>query len=98
MSTSREDLEIARMLVISTKHLKPDPIENRAEPTFNRAEGCLFFVPDKADESAFFYPFEVDDVEDVIAAFELARSQECKWVMFDRDGDVVEGLKEWEWP
>jgi hypothetical protein len=35
--------------------------------------------------------------EDLAAVFSFAQSKDCSMVLFDRDAEVVEGLKTYEW-
>jgi hypothetical protein len=54
--------------------------------------GWLVYVPSEpSQESTPDFP------EDLRTCMEHARALDCDWVMFDRDGVVIDALPEYEW-
>lgn len=101
-------LEVHNMLVLSTGHLRletaqtlPDSLEQMLKenppiwwPSFVRAEGWLFTVPDSEAWQDDRYH---DAPEDLRAAITFARVHGCAWLMFDQDGPVIGDLPHWSW-
>ena len=100
-------LEIEKMLVMSTWHLReevaemlPDTHEDEPStveqahwwPSFTRAEGWMFYVPPNREDMRY-----IDAPEELKTIIALARANGCTWVMLDRDGPVVDELPHWEW-
>lgn len=107
MIADEHTLEIAQMLVLSTCHIAEatadllpildGPVRAAAPtwwPAFTRHEGWLFHV---IPEPIWFedkYGDAPKDLRDVIA---YAKAHGCTWLMFDRDGPIVEGLYQYDW-
>ena len=90
-------LEIARMLVLSTSHL--------SETTCNVwLHSCPWSAFEKGGYGWFVYV--CDDLAiceapgvplELRSALHVARLAGCQWIMFDRDGDTVPALPEFDW-
>ncbi len=94
-------LETHKMLVLSTAHVS-------RETRGRLQDGELSLVSYDKDDYGWFIPiiqYAPDSVEDrldrehwhnhcpdLYAARRLAETNGCTWLMFDRDGDVLEGL------
>lgn len=94
-------LEIHKVLVLSTTHVS----EETAAMIDAAAAGRDFpFAPEfSRNEGWMFYCYKPDEVDlskrpaDLVKVMEFARACGCQWVMFDRDGDTVDGLPIYEW-
>ena len=93
------DLEISKMLTLSTAHITKDT--NRLLANEPYADGIQLSVFTKADFGYFIYVN--DNLEnrnipgDLKVCLELAKENGCKWLCLDCDGDTVEGLEEYDW-
>lgn len=88
--------EIEKILVLSTKHL--------SEATCNEwMPECPWSCFEKGDYGWFIYVADPGITEEQGVPLELrsalhaARKLGCAWVMFDRDGDVLDELPEFDW-
>jgi hypothetical protein len=92
------DLEIRRVLVLSTAHLKQGTCE-AAEfcKNFigNFTDGCYFYVGDVGSVSMTEDP--EDYPPDLYACLFFAAQQRCDEVKFDADGELVKGLTVYDW-
>ena len=85
--------EIARTLVLSTSHL--------TEATCNGyLHTAPFAVFEKGEYGWFVYV--IDDYPEgmppgLAQCFSIARGLGCEWIMFDRDGPVMDFLPAYEW-
>jgi len=96
------DLEIHRMLTLSTAHiqestanlfdLNTDDLPIFYEKGTDDGDTYGWFIPIVAGE-----PFPHTCPTDLLAIRALAESQGCDWIMLDRDGDTTEALPTWEW-
>ncbi len=100
-------VEIAKMLVLSTSHLR--------EKTCNDwlLNDCPWTCAEKGDVGYFMYATDeyFTDVEtkevtstdgtpipnEIILICQFARAHGCDWVMFDCDGPIQDGLVVYEW-
>jgi hypothetical protein len=78
------NLEITKMLVLSTGHLT----EDSGNTTFFDRWSWIVWVPNEQLED---YP------SDLLQAFDLARNNGCDWIKFDSDGGVVDELPNYDW-
>jgi hypothetical protein len=87
---------VRKVLDCSMAHLRPatrDALdEHDLAATMHGAYGCLVHVPDP-DEIGDFDPPLPDDLLDV---FNVARSKECEFVLFDIDGSMLAELPTYE--
>ena len=97
-------MEIAKMLVLSTAHIKEEtslllerePNENRLGlSVYEKAEfGFWIYVPENLQEHFL-------DKEhlpaDLWQCLELAHKNDCRWLCLDCDGPVEEELETYEW-
>ena len=89
-------LEIAKYICLSTTHLSPE-LANMMESGSDRLTMTIrvfeegFWVSTYADETRI-----VGDgsLHDCIA---FARKHHCAYILFDRDGPVVEALTKYDW-
>jgi hypothetical protein len=89
--------EIEAMLVLSTAHMSPHTAE-----TWMQA--CPWACFEKADFGWFMYVCddigvtEADDVPlEIRSAIHVAKEARCQWIMWDRDGPLLDELPEYEW-
>lgn len=91
-------LEIARSLVISTAHV-PQVLAQRMDdgkpigtPYDNLGYGWRVYVPSESE------PFDDDCAAAALRPLmTLARENDCRWIVFDSDGDQIEGFETFEW-
>lgn len=93
-------LDIAKILTLSTAHIKPETatmLDN--EPN---TDNLGLSVYDKARYGWFIYIDSViDDVldhlpEDLKACIAFAKEQECEWLCLDADGEEIEELNTYQ--
>ncbi|USM11459.1 hypothetical protein vBCbaSRXM_14 [Citromicrobium phage vB_CbaS-RXM] len=83
-------LEIAKVLILSTRHIEPESIERLEclSTVFQCDYGALLStsatVPAK-------WPEDIQTVKD------FAREQGCDYVMWDRDGPEIDELPKYDW-
>lgn len=90
-------LEIANMLVLSTGHLT-----EKVGTTIGRANYNSIY--EKGDHGYFVW-VPGNDSEACMGSMPVclhecimfARGKGCQWIMFDQDGDRVEGLQFYDW-
>lgn len=87
------DFQIEKVLVLSTRHVRRETagaVASGAEwaPSWARDEGWMFHIDTL---------LENDVPADLRAAAELARRQDCVWLMLDIDGPIVNELEEHVW-
>ena len=92
-----DELEIARMLVLSTAHMSP-------RTAHHWMPHCSWSVFNKGDYGWFMYVCddtgitEADGVPlEIRSALHVARREGCHWIMWDRDGPVIDELPEYDW-
>lgn len=88
--------EIERSLVLSTAHIS----EATAALLGDHSEAEDFNVVVYAVEYGWLVWADSADfagAPELSALLKLAREQGCKWIRFDQDGEVVEGLPTFEW-
>lgn len=85
------DLEIARMLVLTTGHLTHE--------TANKMTSLPTAIFEKSEYGFFCYVSEDTDElpTDLEACIHYARSRSCEWLMFDCDGPIIDGLPVFDW-
>ena len=98
-------IETHTMLALSTKHVclgTRDYLNDNMHMTASEFLAPELVVYDKP-RFGWFVPVPAFDCEpddlpaDLGRAFHYARLRRITWLMFDRDGDVVEGLQEFNW-
>ena len=89
------DLEISKMLVLSMSHL--------TEATYNswlpEWDGPAY---EKRDYGWFVPLFDdientLDGAPDLLACVKFAETQDCTWIMFDRDAYMIDQLPTYDW-
>ena len=90
-------LPIRKFLDLSTGHLREETCDQ-----LNALEGLhpyetehgwfLYATPNAAE-----YAEKHDWPQEVLPILELARANDCDYVMFDADAPEVDGLPYWEW-
>lgn len=96
---------VRKVLDISTAHLSPttathlqDVVDMELDfpvPIYDkRAVGFMVYVPPDPAEGM---GGNAEMPADLLTVLMYARSMHCDWVMFDRDGTVIEDLPEYEW-
>jgi hypothetical protein len=99
-------MEIEKLAILSTAHLDPltaewlDAIDwSRSGPSGGTVTyGYFMFAHEEntvTDSPAHARSGEFP--EELWAAFEHVRKSGCRYVFFDQDGDVVEGLPVFDW-
>ncbi len=90
---------IRRILDISTAHVTAETArmleDGEAGPTtlqHPRGFGFLVYVPSDPDE-----PLDENIPDDLKTVMLHAREYNCDWIMFDRDGMVINDLPEFDW-
>jgi hypothetical protein len=89
------NLEIDRMLTVSTGHVNAQDTEVLDNPKYALVShkyeyGWLVW----AGDGMKYYP--------ALSAFannllEIARKNDCEWLRLDRDGDEIDGLQVFDW-
>ena len=90
--------EINKELVLSTAHM-PEWLTKEFDE-YETEEGSLLeisFDPLPYGYRVYTGYDTFDYPKELIAPIKLALSLGCKWLVFDSDGPVVEGLQQWEW-
>lgn len=100
-----KDLEIHKMLTLSTGHVRKStaqlfelntddvPIFFEKKPWGERdGDGYGWFIPIIKDE-----PFPHTCPDELVKVREFAEAQGCTWIMFDRDADTIDDLPTWDW-
>ena len=96
-SLPAELLEITGMLTLSTWHISPrtarDWMPGCPWPSYDKGDyGWFMHVPgDAAITEAEGVPLEIRSVT------HLARRERCQWIMWDRDGPVLDQLPRYDW-
>ena len=90
------DLEISKMITLSTAHLSPDTMD-KLDADYSSVPPCF-----KKDKFGYFVLSNKDVMEDcgddeyfpkdLKQCVEFARLHDCDWIMFDGDADEVEEL------
>jgi hypothetical protein len=97
-------LEITKMLVLSTSHITAETaqlLEDRERAAIDTTSDRLPVFYSKSEYGWFVYVSE--DAEDqgypsdMVEVLRYARSNDCGWLMFDCDADVIEDLPAYEW-
>jgi hypothetical protein len=90
-------METTAMLVLSTAHMSPKTasswIADCPWACFDKGEwGWFMYVCDDAGiTEAEGVPLEIR------SALHVARRLRCEWIMWDRDGPVIDELPEYDW-
>lgn len=86
------ELEIEKTLVLSTAHV---PLALAKLMDAGKDIGTSY---DLVDYGYIVYCMDnLPPQHDLWPATDLALSHGCKWIRFDADGSVVEGLRVWQW-
>jgi len=91
---------VRKVLDISIAHIKPETeaeLEDMGEQLTLILEptsyGWMIYINSEGE-----LPTEiVEDYPDLAACLKLAQHYGCDWLMFDRDGTVIDELPEYEW-
>lgn len=98
--TKKQQLPILRVLELSTAHITKESNE------FLRYEahtcGPVQLIVFEKGEYGYLIRVEDHEIEDQVpedikSLLEFAESQNCTWMILDRDGEVLESLPRWEW-
>lgn len=87
-------LEIDRTLVCSTSHLSGDDNTDLFEETTN------LVVYEMGEYGWMIWTRSTEERKhsaNLESLLEFARKHDCEWIRFDRDADIIEGLKTFEW-
>ena len=92
-------LEIARVLIVSTAHIRPQDqalLEEQEQSAsalivYSKAEYGWLILCDKRPLDKHVLSAEL------IALIRLARAQGCTWLMLDRDGPIYPQLATFDW-
>ncbi len=91
-----QELEIMRVLVLSTAHLSQDEGATHASDwpayTLEGEYGFISYVADFNEGDA-----QWEDWPGLQACAKLAREHGLEWVRFDRDAEEIEGLPTYDW-
>jgi hypothetical protein len=90
-----EDLEILKVLVVTTAHVPRDVYGGvvGGASVMSRPEGDLLFVSPEEEERED-WERRHKNLEQLT---QIARDNDCSYLMFDRDGPVVKGVSTYEW-
>lgn len=100
------DLEISKMLTISTNHIKQETGEflyenyNNSKPPicYNHDEfGFFVFCNRDYMKSLLKEQTYTEIPHDLLLCMVLARTFDCDWLCLDGDGPIVKGLQTYEW-
>jgi hypothetical protein len=87
---------IEKCLVLSTGHLSPKDVK-RLDSLWD--DGVLVMKYPEGFNVIAKWP--LDSYKGFSPSFKLllklAKANDCKWLLFDRDGEVLEGYKVYEW-
>lgn len=90
-------MTILKMLDLSTSHVSKETaqtLDEAPDGTINAYQkdeyGWFVWVPPTEWERA-------DQPADLLAAFAYARTQQCDWIMFDRDAEIIDDLPSFDW-
>ena len=90
-------LEVAHMLVLSTEHISPDTAQNWMPL-------CPWACFEKADFGWFMYAavdvgiIRANDLPaEIHAALDVAKRENCEWIMWDCDGPCIDELPQFAW-
>jgi len=90
-------LETASMLVLSTEHLHPDTAAGWMA-------ACPWACFEKGDFGWFMYVCDDPGVTEttgvpleIRSALHVARRARCDWIMWDRDGPILDELPRYDW-
>ncbi|PZP71801.1 hypothetical protein [Methylorubrum populi] len=90
-------LELPRMLVLSTSHLRQETaqlLEADEAGVIRHEKGEYGWIIPIIDNPSNEPP---PNLTDLVGIYGLARSVGATWIMLDRDADTVDGLETWEW-
>lgn len=98
----RADLETPKMLVLSTGH-----VTKETNDRFTNGEAGVTFYPKAYPDGELVgfilplvkgYPWDRENVPAELHAIRaMAEEAGCTWIMFDRDGEIVEALPSYDW-
>lgn len=95
MEDAPEEADIAKIMTISTAHIKSDTIlrsHNSNVIMFSKGMyGWFVYVPEYNIREYGTYPNELLDVLD------YAREEGCTWLLLDLDGPIINELPTYEW-
>lgn len=89
-------MEIERCLVLSTAHLSEKDV-NRLDTLWNDGFPVMKFREGFNVVASWDNQYYKGFSPSFKKLLDLARSNNCKWLLFDRDGDAIEGYKVYEW-
>jgi hypothetical protein len=92
-----KDLEISRMLTVSTAHITGGDSDLLADPyagivSYSTPYGWLVFTEIMEDDCGFDPASPA--LKKILA---LAKDHGCEWVRFDESGPEIDGLETFEW-
>ncbi len=87
-------LEIDRTLVCSTSHLSMEDVQALFDETTHLVVYEMGQYGYMIWTSSIEEKIHSDNLESLL---KLARKHNCEWIRFDRDADVIEGLRTFEW-
>lgn len=96
------NLEIAKMLVLSTAHVSLETASKLPRGHADMEEDDLDWGPTFARENGWvFYVGTLSHFEEapreLFEALLFAHQQGCQWLMFDNDGPTIDNLPTYEW-
>ena len=92
----RHTFEIHRVLVCSTAHVTEDEAQILDTSGYQQREyGWLLWVKEEPDSPSV--PEIIDLSPGLQGAIDAARSLGCAYLMFDRDGETLDGLPTYNW-
>ena len=102
MTEQTPSIEIAKMLVLSTGHLR----RGTAAMLDGPRDEWKVFAPTYFAKGEYGWFVNVSDEDhttrahmpgDLLSCMNLAQEQDADWIMFDRDGPRVDGIAFYEW-
>jgi len=104
MRKSKTNLEIDKMLTLSTAHITKetaDLLEREVTYGLNNVDLAIY---NKSEYGWFVFAndsdYKLEDLKipkDLLDCCILARKNNCKWLCLDCDGLIVPGLKTYDW-
>ena len=96
--SSASDLEIERILVLSTAHITKETSELLEKEAHSDLAN---YVVHGYEYGWFVLVYKLQEVTrkipDLGLCLKLAKDNQCKWVRLDRDGPIIDNLPQYSW-
>ncbi len=91
-------IETFKTLVLSTGHVSKATAQ-RFEAGHNKPETIDGYMTDWSSYGWVFYCHDNDETTppELLQAAAFARARDCRYILFDCDGDLIDELPQFEW-